>query len=132
MAQSGVWKRPKPGWCPRPLIGAIVRDGTSPEGLPIGVQAVARPWREDIALALASRVESVLGGWHRPPVVLAHHLAGAESHERDERLQIGDLDVGLTAGRERGAGSRASGDPYGGKAHLLGRNDVVMDALGDV
>jgi amidase len=31
--------------------GSVVRCGTSPEGLPIGVQAVARPWREDVALA---------------------------------------------------------------------------------
>ena len=28
--------------------GAVVRCGTSPEGLPIGVQIVARPWREDV------------------------------------------------------------------------------------
>jgi len=31
----------------------VVRAGTSPEGLPIGVQVVARPWREDVALAVA-------------------------------------------------------------------------------
>ncbi len=45
---------------------AVVRAGTSPEGLPIGVQVVARPWREDIALAAAGRIESALGGW-KPP-----------------------------------------------------------------
>ena len=28
----------------------VVRGGTSPEGLPIGVQLVARPWREDVGL----------------------------------------------------------------------------------
>jgi amidase len=44
----------------------VVRAGTSPEGLPIGVQIVARPWREDVALAVAQRVEVVLGGWQRP------------------------------------------------------------------
>jgi amidase len=33
----------------------VVRGGTSPEGLPIGVQVVARPWREDVALALAKK-----------------------------------------------------------------------------
>jgi amidase len=44
----------------------VVRAGTSPEGLPIGVQIVARPWREDVALALARRVERELGGWERP------------------------------------------------------------------
>jgi amidase len=45
---------------------AVVRGGTSPEGLPIGVQIVARPWREDVALAIAQHLESDLGGWQRP------------------------------------------------------------------
>ena len=45
---------------------AVVRGGTSPEGLPIGVQVVARPWREDVALAVAKHIENVLGGWQRP------------------------------------------------------------------
>jgi len=35
----------------------VVRRGTSPEGLPIGVQIVAPPWQEDIALAFALRLE---------------------------------------------------------------------------
>jgi amidase len=43
--------------------GVVVRGGTSPEGLPIGVQVVARPWREDVALSLARRLETDLGGW---------------------------------------------------------------------
>jgi amidase len=46
----------------------VVRAGTSPEGLPIGVQIVARPWREDVALALAARVEEATGGWLPPPL----------------------------------------------------------------
>ncbi len=46
--------------------GVAVRGGTSPEGLPIGVQVVARPWREDVALAVAQHLETVLGGWQRP------------------------------------------------------------------
>ena len=46
--------------------GAVVRGGTSPEGLPIGVQVVARPWREDAALAVAQHLETALGGWQRP------------------------------------------------------------------
>ncbi len=46
--------------------GVAVRGGTSPEGLPIGVQVVARPWREDVALAVAQHLETVLGGWLRP------------------------------------------------------------------
>jgi amidase len=45
---------------------ATVRAGTSPEGLPIGVQLVARPWRDDVALAAALAVERALGGY-RPP-----------------------------------------------------------------
>ena len=46
--------------------GVVVRGGTSPEGLPIGVQVVARPWREDVALAVAQHLETALGGWQRP------------------------------------------------------------------
>jgi amidase len=46
----------------------VVRGGTSPEGLPIGVQLVAQPWREDVALAGASVVEAASGGW-RPPAI---------------------------------------------------------------
>ena len=45
---------------------ATVRGGTSPEGLPIGVQVVARPWREDVALAVAQQLEIVSGGWQPP------------------------------------------------------------------
>jgi amidase len=37
-----------------------VRAGTSPEGLPIGVQVVAHPWCEDVSLALAGEIERVL------------------------------------------------------------------------
>ena len=43
--------------------GAVVRGGTSPEGLPIGIQVVGRPWREDIVLAVAQLLESELGGF---------------------------------------------------------------------
>ena len=46
----------------------VVRGGTSPEGLPIGVQVVARPWREDVSLAVAQYLEGALGGWVRPGV----------------------------------------------------------------
>jgi amidase len=45
---------------------ATVRAGTSPDGLPIGVQLVARPWREDVALAAARVVEQATGGWRAP------------------------------------------------------------------
>ncbi len=46
----------------------VVRAGTSADGLPIGVQLVAPPWREDIALAAARVVEAATGGWRRPPL----------------------------------------------------------------
>ena len=48
--------------------GAVVRCGTSAEGLPIGVQLVAHPWREDVALAVAHYLETNLGGWQNPSV----------------------------------------------------------------
>ena len=44
----------------------VVRAGTSPEGLPISVQVVARPWRDDVALAVAQQIENALGGWQAP------------------------------------------------------------------
>jgi amidase len=46
----------------------VVRGGTSPEGLPIGVQLVAQPWREDVTLAAARVVEVASGGWQPPPL----------------------------------------------------------------
>lgn len=61
MSYTGVYNIT--GW-----PAAVVRCGASPEGLPIGVQAVARPWREDVSLAIASALEAALGGWRRPPV----------------------------------------------------------------
>jgi amidase len=42
---------------------AVVRCGTSSTGLPIGVQVAAAPWREDIVLAVARRLEETFGGW---------------------------------------------------------------------
>jgi amidase len=45
---------------------AVVRCGESACGLPIAVQVVARPFREDIALAVAQRLEEGLGGWKAP------------------------------------------------------------------
>lgn len=45
----------------------VLRAGTSDEGMPIGVQVVAQPWRDDVALAVAQRIEEALGGWQPPP-----------------------------------------------------------------
>lgn len=44
----------------------VVRAGTSPEGLPIGIQVIAHPWCEEVALAVAQHIETVAGGWQRP------------------------------------------------------------------
>lgn len=46
----------------------VVRAGTSGEGLPIAVQIVAQPWREDVALAVAQQIETALGGWQPSPL----------------------------------------------------------------
>jgi amidase len=54
---------------------ATVRAGTSPEGLPIGVQLVARPWRDDVALAAALAVERALGGYRAPGAATAARTA---------------------------------------------------------
>lgn len=42
---------------------AVVRVGTSAEGLPISVQIVGRPWQDHEVLAAALRLEKMLGGW---------------------------------------------------------------------
>lgn len=47
---------------------AVVRAGTSSEGLPIGVQIAAKPWREDIVLAVAKVIDEKCGGWQPPPL----------------------------------------------------------------
>jgi amidase len=52
---------------------AVVRAGTSPEGLPIGVQIVARPWGEDVVLAVARHIETAFVGW-QPPRVATERL----------------------------------------------------------
>jgi amidase len=57
--------------------GAVVRCGTSAAGLPIGVQLVARPWREGVALAAAYYLETVFGGWQRPALLSEQLAVGA-------------------------------------------------------
>jgi len=46
-----------------------VRAGTSPEGLPIGVQVVAHAWREDVSLALAGQIAKALAPSVHGPVL---------------------------------------------------------------
>ena len=43
----------------------VVRAGASTDGLPLGVQIVARPWCDHVALAAAQVIERALGGWQR-------------------------------------------------------------------
>jgi amidase len=48
--------------------GAVVPVGKSPEGLPIGVQVVGRPWEDEAVLAVAAKIEAVTGGFRPPPI----------------------------------------------------------------
>jgi len=48
---------------------AVVPVGRSPEGLPIGVQIVGRPWEEEQVLAVAAAMEKECGAWRRPTIV---------------------------------------------------------------
>jgi amidase len=64
------------GWIPYTLPYSltgwpcvVVRAGTDPQGMPIGVQVVARPWRDHVALAVAQLIEGALGGWQPAPFI---------------------------------------------------------------
>ncbi|MGA2672206.1 MAG: amidase [Terracidiphilus sp.] len=46
---------------------AVVPVGSSPEGLPIGVQIVARPFQDETALGIAAIVDAAFG--YRPPAI---------------------------------------------------------------
>lgn len=47
---------------------AVVPLSQSPEGLPIGVQIVGRPWEEEQVLAVAAVLERECGGFRKPPI----------------------------------------------------------------
>lgn len=51
------------GW---PVL--TVRCGASPEGLPIGIQIITKPWHDNIALMIGQKLETLLGGWQKPPL----------------------------------------------------------------
>lgn len=53
------------------LPAVCVPAGRSPEGLPIGVQIIGRPFEEEAVLAAAFIVEEALGGWRMPPQALS-------------------------------------------------------------
>ena len=48
----------------------VVRCGTSTEapGLPLGIQVVAQPWRDDVVLAAMALIEREAGGWTMTPI----------------------------------------------------------------
>jgi amidase len=46
--------------------GAVVPVGRSPEGLPIGVQIVARPFQDETALGIAAVIDAAFGYWPPP------------------------------------------------------------------
>jgi Asp-tRNA(Asn)/Glu-tRNA(Gln) amidotransferase A subunit family amidase len=46
--------------------GAVVPMGSSPEGLPIGVQVIGRPYEDEMVLAVAEALESARGPWQAP------------------------------------------------------------------
>ncbi|MBZ5627262.1 MAG: amidase [Acidobacteriia bacterium] len=48
------------------LPAAVVPVTKSPEGLPIGVQVIGRPYEEEVVLEVASRIEEAFG-WRAPP-----------------------------------------------------------------
>ncbi|GAC1618798.1 MAG: amidase [Candidatus Acidiferrum sp.] len=49
--------------------GASVPLGHSPEGLPIGVQVIGRPYEDELVLAVAEAIERAHGPWQAPPVL---------------------------------------------------------------
>jgi len=48
----------------------VVRAGTSKTdpGLPLGIQVVGQPWRDDVVLAAMAHIEKQTGGWQAPPI----------------------------------------------------------------
>jgi amidase len=48
----------------------VVRAGTSTDepGLPLGIQVVAQPWRDDVVIAAMAYIEKQTGGWQKPPI----------------------------------------------------------------
>ena len=50
------------------MPAVVIPFGMSPDGLPVGVQLVGRPWEEELLLELAIRMEQVRGAFPAPPV----------------------------------------------------------------
>lgn len=47
--------------------GVSLPMGYSPEGLPIGVQLIGRPFEDELVLNVAEQLETARGAWQRPP-----------------------------------------------------------------
>ncbi len=57
--------------CPYNIMGwpaAVVRIGTSENGLPVGIQIVGKPWKEHQVLAVAKFLEDEFGGFQPPNI----------------------------------------------------------------
>ncbi len=50
------------------MPAVVVPIGQSPNGLPIGVQIVGRPWQEEVVLTVAAELERRRGSWKKPPI----------------------------------------------------------------
>jgi amidase len=48
--------------------GVSVPMSKSPEGLPIGVQIIGRPYEDELVLAVAEQLEAARGPWQTPPI----------------------------------------------------------------
>jgi len=48
----------------------VVRAGTSSDApdMPLGIQVVAQPWRDDIVIAAMAHIEKQTGGWHQTTI----------------------------------------------------------------
>lgn len=71
------WERPK-NWAGASYTSqynttgwpaGVVRCGTAEKApLPLGIQVVGQPWRDDVVLAAMALIESKTGGWQKPPL----------------------------------------------------------------
>ena len=98
------------GWA-----AATVRCGTSADGLPIGVQVAAPPWRDEVALAAALALERALGGYSPPPAAALAALRRRRRGACDERVSR-RADRGARAADRAlaGCGRSRSWSPAGG------------------
>ncbi len=65
--------------------GAVVPMGISPEGLPIGVQVIARPYEDEFAVAVAETIERGRGPWQPPKLKVCRPRPRAEGLEPQRR-----------------------------------------------